>query len=160
MSSKADAIIVRRVPAPPGARYRDALIAIDNASAEAIAKFPLGDDIVLKRARERSLPQHRLFWSVLQHVAASSQWETPERLLIALKIRLGRYDLMQLPNGKVVPVPQSISFAAMSQDDFQHFMDESIRVICAEVLGGYDAAQLISEVEFESGTPEKLGSAA
>jgi hypothetical protein len=34
------------------------------------------------------------------------------RLLVALKLRLGRYDLMKMPSGKIVPVPDSISFAA------------------------------------------------
>lgn len=144
---KPETVILRRAPAPIEAPYRDVLVPVDQKAADMIAKLPLGEDAVVTIKRDRSLPQHRLFWSVLQHVAHASKWENPDRLLIALKIRLGRYDLMQLPNGKVVPVPQSISFAAMSQDGFQEFMDASIRVICEEVVPSMDSAKLIAEAQ-------------
>lgn len=101
----------------------------------------------LDKRRSRSLPQHRLFWRILQHVAKATQWEYPERLLIALKIRLGRYDLLQLPNGKLAPVPHSISFRKMPQEAFQEFFDQCLWLICTEVLPGYDPEALMREVE-------------
>jgi LPS O-antigen subunit length determinant protein (WzzB/FepE family) len=146
---KTDTIIVRRMPViSSGATpYPNALLPQDQAGAELLAKIPLGEDVAVKIMRDRSLPQHRLFWSVLRYVAEASEWETAEKLLVALKLRLGRYDLMKLPSGKVVPVPDSISFAAMTQDDFQQFMDKSIAIICSEVLPGMDSDRLIAEAE-------------
>jgi hypothetical protein len=156
---KADTIIMRRVPASPhewaaGMRSRlseaphpYALIPQDQAGSELLAKIPLGEDVAVKLMRDRSLPQHRLFWSVLRYVAERSKWETAERLLVALKLRLGRYDLMQMPSGKVVPVPHSIAFSAMPQDDFQSFMDAAMGLICTEVLPGYSPDDLIREAE-------------
>lgn len=101
----------------------------------------------LDKRQRRSLPQHRLFWRILQHVAKATQWEYPERLLVALKIRLGRYDLLQLPNGKLAPVPHSISFRQMPQEKFQEFFDQCMGLITTEVLPGYDPAALMREAE-------------
>lgn len=142
---------MRRAPAPVGAPHSHMLIPSDDRACEQIKKLPIGEDFAVKIVRGRSLPQHRLFWAVLSHVAEASQWESPERLLVALKIRLGRYDLMQMANGKVVPVPDSISFAAMTQDEFQKFFDDAVNVICAEIVPGMDSAQLISEAQSAHG---------
>jgi hypothetical protein len=138
-----DIIVVRRVAATLGAPHPYALVPQDQVGAELLAKIPLGEDVAIKVMRHRSLPQHRLFWGVLRYVAEASEWETAERLLVALKLRLGRYDLMKMPSGKIVPVPDSISFAAMPQDTFQQFMDKSIAIICSEVLPGTDSDQLL-----------------
>jgi hypothetical protein len=144
---KTDTIIMRRMPAGTLVGYPFSLVPQDHAGAELLAKIPLGEDVAVKIMRDRSLPQHRLFWVVLRYVAEASEWETAEKLLVALKLRLGRYDLMKLPSGKVVPVPDSISFAAMAQDAFQQFMERSIAIICSEVLPGMDGDRLIVEAE-------------
>jgi hypothetical protein len=142
--SDGDVIVVRRMPVfNTDAQFPNSLVPQDQASADLLRKIPLGEDVAIKIMRDRSLPQHRLFWSVLRYVAEASEWETAERLLVALKLRLGRYDLMKMPSGKVVPVPDSISFAAMPQDTFQQFMDKSMAIICSEVLPGTDSDRLL-----------------
>jgi hypothetical protein len=128
-----------------------ALIPADQRAIAETVRWEFGETVAVKITRGRSLPMHRLFWGILDHVAKASAFENGERLLVALKIRLGRYDLMMMPNGKVVPVPQSISFGSMPQDDFQRFMDESIQLICTEVLPGTNSADLIQEVELMLG---------
>lgn len=147
------AALCRRAPTPIGAKFRDCLVPQDDASAERIAKLPLGETVEVTIRRERSLPMHRLFFGILSHVAENSRFETPDRLLVALKIRLGRYDVCRLPNGRAVPVPQSISFAVMDQEEFQKFFDDAVRLICEEVLDGYDQARLVREVEAILGLP-------
>lgn len=143
MPSKPDTIMVYRLDLIGS----PSLFPADAAAAEAIGKLVKDESVEIRIVRDRSLPQHRLFWSVLDHVAKNSQWESADRLLVALKIRLGKYDLCRLPNGKAVPVPQSISFAKMDQGEFQDFMDRSIAVICEETLGGYDSERLIREAQ-------------
>ncbi len=147
-------ILMRRGVAPVDSGMRSGLLPADERAEVRLAKVPLGEVVEIEIRRGRSLPQHRLFWAVLQHVSAASKFETPEQLLVALKVRLGRYDLMRIPNGKVVPVPRSIRFAAMDQDDFQKFMDDSIRVICEEVIPGTIGDDLIREVELMLGPKE------
>lgn len=154
---KPDLIYCRRVPAPLGAAHGFCLIPTDDRSAELLGKVPLGEDVAVQLHRDRSLPHHRLFWAVLSHVAQSSQFETAERLLVAIKIRLGMFDLCKLPNGKSVPVPQSINFASMDQTAFADFFDKALRVICDEVLGGYDSARLIEETQAAMGLPRTVG---
>jgi hypothetical protein len=127
--------------------YPDILVPRGSVSAARIAKIPLGEDVEVQIIRGRSLPQLRLFWAILRHVAEATQWESAERLLVALKLRLGKYDLMKMPNGKVVPVPDSISFRAMTQDQFQEFMDKAIALICAEILPGMDSERLIADAQ-------------
>ena len=128
-------------------RTEAGLVAADTEAAKALAKVKTGDRVLVKVHRPRSIDQHRLFWGLLTHVAEATNFETPERLLTALKIALGRYDLLGMPNGKVVPVPHSISFASMGQDDFQRFFDDSVRLICERVLPHMTSEQLIAEVQ-------------
>lgn len=144
---KDDTILVRRVPLPTGAPCIDALMPIDSAGAKLLAKIPLGDKVAIKLVRDRSTPQQKLYWAILQHIAESSQWETAERLHVALKIRLGYFDLMQLPSGKAVPIPHSTAFDKMSHDEFTDYFDKAIRLICTEVVPGMDSARLIAEVQ-------------
>lgn len=133
----------------------NALVPADRRAADALSAIPDGSRVGISVRRGRSNDHHNLFWAILERVADASQFETPERLLIALKIRLGKYDLMSMPNGKVVPVPSSISFAAMGQDEFQKFFDDSMRVICEEVLDGPQAADLIEMIAHETGAPRQ-----
>lgn len=142
-----DALLMRRAPAPIGAPYRDCLVPADDAAAEAIGKIPIGEAVLIQTKRGRSLQQHRLFWGLLSYVAEASEWETAERLLVAIKVRLGRYDLVKMPNGKCVPAPHSISFSAMKQDEFADFFNQAVDVICQDVLPSMDSAQLIAEAQ-------------
>lgn len=128
------------------------LVPVDEWQEKALSKAWVEDEVVaviIKRGR--SLQQHRLFFGILQHVAEASEWETPQQLLVALKVQLGRYDLLALPSGKVVPVPHSVSFSEMSQDDFMAFFNEAIQLICDKVLGGYNPDDLINEVCSKTG---------
>ncbi len=140
-SCKPDVIMVRRARGS----YSFTLVPFDDRAVDAIGKLPRDEPVGIRIVRDRSLPQHRLFWAVLDHVGRATKFENAERLLVALKIRLGRYDLMKMPNGKIVPVPHSISFAAMTQDQFQTFMDEAVNLICSEVLPGTASETLLAE---------------
>src|SRR5258707_5884685 len=137
-------IVMMRRGRPP---HHYTLLPADDRAADAIGKMPEGEVIGVRIMRKRSLPQHNLFWAVLDHVAKATEWETAERLLVALKIRLGRYDLLAMPDGKVVPVPQSIAFGEMTQGEFVKFFDESIALLCSEVLPGTDSEALLAKFD-------------
>jgi hypothetical protein len=144
---KEPSITMRVIATPTNALYPRGLMPCDEESYQAIGALQRDEEVQIRIVRERSNPQLRLFWTVLDHVARNTDWEDSERLLIALKVRLGRYDLCQLPNGKTVPVPHSISFDKMPQEQFQTFMERALDVICADVLGGYDKDQLVREAQ-------------
>lgn len=115
-------------------------------SADMLEKIKVGERVLVKVHRPRSIDQHRLFWSLLTKVAEASEFETPERLLVALKLALGRYDLMKLPSGKVVPAPHSISFGSMPQEQFRRFFDDAVRLICEHILPGSNFEELAADV--------------
>jgi hypothetical protein len=54
---------------------------------------------------------------------------------------------MKMPSGKIVPVPDSIAFSEMPGDRFTTFFDQSMEIICRDVLKGYNRDDLIREVE-------------
>lgn len=141
MSYKSDTFLCRRLDITGS----PSLFPADGPAMAAICALKVDEPVEVRIVKERSLPQHRLFWSVLKHVAENSKFESAERLLVALKVRLGWYDPVRLLNGKIIAVPHSIAFARMEQADFQDFFDRSIAVICDEVLAGYDADRLIRE---------------
>lgn len=128
-------------------RTASGFAAADNETVAALAKIAKGDHVTLRKTKSRSSDQNRLYWALLKHVAEASHFETAERLHVALKLALGRYDLMAMPNGKVVPVPHSTSFDSMTHDEFGKYFDEVVGVICRDILPGMDSADLIAEVE-------------
>lgn len=121
----------------------------DHDAAEALARLKPGDQVFVRVHRPRSISQHRMFFAMLARVAEATEFETAERLLAALKLAMGRYDLLRLPSGRVVPVPQSISFAAMAHDEFQRFMDDAVRLIVRDVLPGTDPMELTGYAQEE-----------
>jgi len=134
---------------------KDGYVPADEDARAQHAKLKLGDMVAAHVNRPRSLPQLRLYWAILQHVAEASHWETAERLHIAIKVRLGYFDLMQMPNGKTVPVVHSASFDAMNQDEFQTYMERAVKLICEEVLGGANSADLVAEVQALIGAEQR-----
>jgi hypothetical protein len=112
-----------------------------------LAKIPVGEIVAVRIVRGRSLPQHRLFRAILSHVAESTKFETDEALLLALKIRLGKCHPVKFPNGKVTLAAHSTSFEEMAQDEFQEFFNNSIRLICEEVIPGANGEELITRVQ-------------
>ena len=123
------------------------LYPVDDRARKALEKAPEGTEVGVRLSLDRSLPMHNRFWKILDVVARATHWETPERLLVGLKIRLGRYDICMLPNGKKVPVPQSISFAQMGQPEFERFYADAMHVLETEVAPGLDAEQIAIDAE-------------
>ena len=128
-------------------RTASGLAAADPHTAEALAKIAKGDRVMLRLVKGRSSPQLRLYWALLKHVAEGSHFEQAERLHVALKLALGRFDLMKMPNGKAVPIPHSTAFDSMSHEEFGKYFDDAVKVICRDVLPGVDSADLVAEVE-------------
>jgi hypothetical protein len=85
--------------------------------------------------RNRNLLHHRKFWAILTMVCANSdKWKTPEALLIALKIKLGYFNIIPGFDGIEIIHAGSIRFEAMDQDKFSKFYDAALP-LCASELG-------------------------
>jgi len=138
-------------------RTADGMVPVGPEGHAVLARLKIGDKVLVKVHRPRSIEQARLFWGLLTKVAEATSYDSPERLLTHLKVALGRYDLERLPDGRTGIAPHSISFASMSQADFHKFFDESVKLICSEMLPGVESAELVSEIHgmLEPREPER-----
>mgnify|MGYP007100160928 CR=1 FL=1 len=84
--------------------------------------------------QNRNLMHHRKFWAVLACVCANSErWTSPERLLLALKIKLGYFECVPGFDGTEIVSPSSISFSDMDQDKFSSFYSAALPILAAEI---------------------------
>jgi hypothetical protein len=117
----------------------------DAPSGEALRRVPERTPISVHLDRKRSAVQLALYWSVLQAVVdATGRWRTADELHLALKVATGCVDVVQLIDGRMIKVPGSIAFDAMSQDEAQAYYDAAFRVICDEVMGGMAVEDLLA----------------
>lgn len=69
-----------------------------------------------------------------------------EDLLTALKVELGLCDIYTI-DGRTIIKPQSISFAAMDNVEFEQFYNRCVDLILHRYLKGTDREELLQEIE-------------
>lgn len=104
--------------------------------AETLMSDPLGTEYDLVKRSRRSLPQLRLYWSVLRNVVrATGKWPTEAHLHDDLKLICGyTRNLVNWETGEVSVVVDSIAFDAMNQDEFRAYFDTAMEKL-ADHLG-------------------------
>lgn len=113
---------------------------------EILRGIPEGRDIMVTTKRPRSLPHHRLFWSLMHKIAQGTEYNTAENLVFALKLAVGFADVVRLPNGKTAPKERSLSFSETDQDTFRAFFDSAMRVVEEYILPGIENDPLVAEI--------------
>lgn len=53
-----------------------------------------------------------------------------------LKEETGRFDLVKMPDGKVIKQRHSVAFSAMTEEEFRAFWSDCLPVILEKLLGG------------------------
>lgn len=110
-----------------------ALVPTDVLSEEAMEKAK-GKTVLVFTERPRHPKHHAKLMAMLNVVVNNqSMFPTIEKLLTYIKLRIGHTD-SYVVDGKTVVVPRSISFASMSQDDFEAFYERAVDVILTEVV--------------------------
>lgn len=129
-------------------KHPGSLRAVDDDGEDVLRRVKLGDLVTVEIKRSRHLKRFRLFWVVIGMVFDNqTHYTAKEHLVTALKIRLGHCDWVPLPHtGELVPVPKSIAFNNMEEDDFTTFMDKVFDVIAAEFLPTMPVNELRAEV--------------
>ncbi len=84
----------------------------------------------------RNGPHHRKFMALLQLVSENSEtYDTTAKALIAVKLAAGYFDPAIDPRtGEIVPIPQSISYDAMPQEDFEVFYSAALDGVLQVIL--------------------------
>ncbi len=124
-----------------------ALVPTDRLSEEAMEKAK-GKTMLVFTERPRN-PKHHAKMMAMLNVVVNNQDTFPsiEKLLTYIKLRIGHTD-SYIVDGKTVVVPRSISFASLSQDDFEQFYERAVDVILTEVVPpGLRRSALRKEIE-------------
>ena len=110
-----------------------------------LAKLKEEERVWVKLDRQRSDRQVRFFHALIKHVAEATAIESPEALKVWIKLQTGRFDLLKMPGGEIIKSPHSIT--AMNREEFSVFLDEAIRLICADILPEIKDRELIAEID-------------
>lgn len=112
---------------------QNAILPQDDRAREIMRALTIGDKVLVKVHRARNPEHHRLAWAVFSRIG-DAIGEPAEKVLLWLKVATGRVDFERLPNSKVIPLPRSIKFESMSQDDFQSFWNDCWPIITEQIL--------------------------
>lgn len=123
------------------------LVPTDEESEDAIRALPEGELVRCKIVRPRNPKRHRLWRTLLDRVVkAGAPYPDADALNFALKVALGRADLILGLDGKVYLRPWSTSFNEMEEATFVKFFDAAINLVCEQVLPGCDREDLVKEI--------------
>jgi hypothetical protein len=114
------------------------LIGESGADQDYIARLGEGDILECDTRKARHPAHHRKFFALLNSAFENQdKYRNRTDLLVALKLRCGWYDEYITHDGKLVYIPQSLSWARMGQEDFAKFYNEAI-VALADMFGTED----------------------
>lgn len=120
----------------------------DEASANLMRKYEIGQTYKATVRKPRIGVDHRRYWKLLSVVCENSeQFESVELLHEYVKLRTGHCSPILIKStGEIVLVPRSISFTAMDQVQFEDFWQRVVKLVCTEVLPGLSEDELQLEV--------------
>ena len=97
-----------------------------------------GEMLEIKTHRERSGPFHRRHMAMEQRVFdAQERIGDFEQFRLWLKLGAGHVDWLPGPKGGVFPVPKSISYARMGEDEMREFHDAVVVFLRTEHAAKY-----------------------
>jgi hypothetical protein len=119
----------------------------DAEAGTAFAKMKDGAGYLVSLHRPRNLMHHRKLFALLNLVQDNTdRWPTVETLLDDLKISTGLFETrVNAVTGIPYVVAKSISFASMTQDEFEQWFDKAVDLISKQVLE-MDRDYLLAEI--------------
>ena len=121
------------------------MMASNQIEADKLNQF-MGQEIMVKITRPRNLKFHRKYFALLGTALSMVDDEyTPEQFRALCVAGAGYGEFLDTKEGMVF-VPRSISFAAMSGDEFERLYNDTITFVCKKWV--LDENQLNQIVEF------------
>lgn len=108
-------------------------VPMDERALEILEALKDGDKVLMWVHKARYPEHHQLAWAVFQKIADATG-QTAENIALWLKLETGRFDYVQLLDGRVVEAPHSLKFESMSQDDFQSFWNDALEIIKEKIF--------------------------
>lgn len=125
------------------------LFPADPVTAEMLDGVGQGQTAVTDEPKRRRNPQfHKLMMSILHKVVehTAPRFADIDDLMFELKLRTGMFKEIDTRRG-VRLVPRSVSFASMSEQQFQRVSDRWLYIISTEIMPGVDPESLLHEAE-------------
>jgi len=127
---------------------------VSQMDEEKLLEIPEHREVTVRIVRKRSLPQHRLYWALLNMVMENlpepepgKQWPfmSTDQLHEAIKIELGFMRPIKTIKGDTIYVPDSIAFDRCDQECFQKFFERALDLISTTFLHGGDPYDMLLE---------------
>lgn len=122
------------------------LEADDLETEEILSKLKINEVVRVNYSKPRNYEHHKKFRAMINLVFSNQdKYETEEDLIIELKLRAGHYKEHLTLRGKVIYVPESLSFENCDQIEFEKFYNKAIN-ICLKYFIKADNEELIQEI--------------
>lgn len=118
----------------------NALHPVSDSAISSLDSIKNDSKVSVKITRPRNLLHHQKYWVLMKIVSDNSDdLNSPEAVHFAVRAALSRGQWFK-PKNAVKPlfIPESISFASMSQDEFSDFYSEAIDIVIKYFLKGMD----------------------
>lgn len=128
------------------------LIATDEEGANALVRIKAGGFVMCEVKKQRNPRFHRKLFALVKLVydnlpeKLAERFENQRQFLDALKIAVGVTRPVPMANGKIVQVPDSISFEKMDDLEFTEFYNKCVDLICTKIVCDWDSETLKGEV--------------
>jgi len=114
-------------------------------------RFKKGDQVLVMFKQARSLPKHRLYWSVVRQVMKNTElWATERGLHELLLTACGVTRSMITLDGDIRLIPDSIAFDNMEEDEFNRYFDQAMTIITTRIVPGSTVEDWINEAKAEA----------
>jgi hypothetical protein len=118
----------------------------DEEAGKLFKRVSLGEIVSLEGRQPRNLKWHRKYWVLIGVIQDNiSGVRSKEDISDAIKIGIGHTRKIVMKRG-TYEIPKSISFAKMSQSEWEVFWDLAIKFVCSEILPGMDNDVLTQQV--------------
>lgn len=122
------------------------LIPADGISEQAVEKMRPGVVYELSTRKDRSEPQHRLFFACCDLLADNMDGLDKDAVVLLTKIKCGLGTPVELVRTReLVIVPRSIAIESMAGDDFTKFFTSAKRFWCSDLIPGLGDQDLMQE---------------
>jgi hypothetical protein len=123
-----------------------ALEPTDDLGRQVVGRISAGAVVRAEVKRPRNIGHHRKLWALVTLIYENqTRYRTPEDLLGVLKVAAGHYTTVATADGEI-RVPNSVSFSAMDQTEFERFWDRVVTVVCEQIVPGMDREDLEREL--------------